>query len=98
MARYRLEAIERSKRLGKLANTKAMSVHVTIQRTFLAYLLVEWEEEEEGHSVIDSKVAKLQEGSDAFVPGARVRCQLQEGEYLATIISAGICTYTDSSH
>lgn len=58
----------------------------------VACLLVEWEDEE-GHSIVDSKVAKLQQGSDTFAPGAKVSCRLKDGEYLATIITAGTCVY-----
>jgi len=53
-----------------------------------AYLLVEWDEGKQ-HSVIDGKIAELREGSESFKAGAKVTCRLKEGEYAATIVTAG---------
>ena len=50
---------------------------------------MKWEDEDQ-HSIIAGKVAELCEGSDTFTPGAKVSCQLREGVYLATVITAGI--------
>lgn len=52
---------------------------------------MEWDNED-GHSVVDGKIATLSEGS-AFSPGAKVVCKLQEGEYVATIVCTGIILY-----
>ena len=64
----------------------------------LAYLLVEWgqeiddndcEDEECEHFVIDSKIVDLLLPESGFVAGAKVSCRLKEGNFPATIITAG---------
>lgn len=79
--KVRLDAIERSKRPGKI--TRACSLSVMASH-IPAYLFVEWEEEKQ-HSVIDSKRVK----GSSFKSGERVLCKLQDGEYYATILGAG---------
>ena len=54
----------------------------------IEYLLVQWEEDGEQHSVVDGKVAELQEGWN-YKEGAKVVCRLKGGEYAATIVTAG---------
>ena len=49
---------------------------------------MEWDEGKQ-HSVIDGKIAELREGSESFKAGAKVTCRLKEGEYAATIVTAG---------
>ena len=55
-----------------------------------AYLLVEWDGENE-HSVIDSKIAQLldTDRDRGYVPGSIVSCTLKEGVFQATILTAG---------
>ena len=64
-----------------------------------AYLLVEWESEEEkgDHSIIEGKLVHLQDRASGFVAGAKVECRLKEGTYPATIITAG-CYRPHLSH
>lgn len=65
----------------------------------LAYLFVEWDEEDENgekeHSIIDGKVAELPGGSIGFAPGHKIVCKLAQGKFSATILCAsdiGECT------
>ena len=54
---------------------------------------MEWEEEEE-HSIIDSKIAYLV-SDGGFVAGARVSCRLKQGTFPARVLTAGslICQH-----
>ena len=61
-------------------------MHISIE-----WLLVEWEGEE-GHSVVDGKVATLIDGS-AFTTGAKVLCKIKEGDYTVTILCTGIIDF-----
>ena len=55
-----------------------------------AYLLVQWcDEDNDGHSVIEGKVANLLDAGSRFVPGAKVLCKLKEGDYTGTILTTG---------
>ena len=60
---------------------------VSISCVSIAYLLVEWDNDD-GHSVIDSKVATVTGGS-TYSTGSKVVCKLREGVYGATIICTG---------
>ena len=43
-------------------------------------------EEEQEHSVMDSKFGDLVDHTEGYVPGAQVQCKLQEGNFRAIIV------------
>lgn len=55
---------------------------------YIAYLFVEWDEEDE-HSVVEGKIVNLMNNESGYVPGASVQCALKEGTFSAKILATG---------
>ena len=55
------------------------------------YVFVEWDGGEDGgeHSVVQGKLVQLCSNTSGYVPGSKVKVNLVEGTYPATIIVAG---------